>query len=252
MQHRSRGTVRAALLTTVGLLAAVLIWRIRPGTPSVLATPDGDVVLGCAWSAWVLAGYLAMAVTATALAHLLAAAGVAADALAHLAPASLRRVINAALTVSVAAAVLGTSVTLPAVAATNHTLTSGASRPAAAAGALDWPGLTDPAVPAVPIVHRTYRPERPPQAASPAPHSSPSRPRFPGRGNHGVVVQRGDTLWSIAARHLGRAASRADIAASWHEWYAANRHVVGDDPNLIIPGQRLSPPASTPPQGSSQ
>jgi nucleoid-associated protein YgaU len=61
----------------------------------------------------------------------------------------------------------------------------------------------------------------------------------------GVVVQRGDSLWGIAARQLGPSASNAAIATAWHEWYAANRHVVGADPNLIYPGQRLTAPAAT-------
>ena len=63
----------------------------------------------------------------------------------------------------------------------------------------------------------------------------------------GVVVLRGDTLWSIAAHHLGPAATSADIEAEWPRWLAANLEVIGDDPDLILPGQRLSPP---PPPGA--
>ena len=57
-----------------------------------------------------------------------------------------------------------------------------------------------------------------------------------------VVVQRGDTLWSIAARRLGPRAGDAAIAASWPRWYAANRSVIGADPDLILPGQQLRAP----------
>jgi nucleoid-associated protein YgaU len=57
-----------------------------------------------------------------------------------------------------------------------------------------------------------------------------------------VVVHRGDTLWSIAARHLGPAASLADVDAEWRRWHAANHGVIGDNPNLILPGQLLGPP----------
>ena len=57
-----------------------------------------------------------------------------------------------------------------------------------------------------------------------------------------VVVLRGDSLWSIAARHLGPAASAADIDQAWHQWYAANASVIGSDPDVILPGQILLPP----------
>ncbi|MGW7683576.1 LysM peptidoglycan-binding domain-containing protein [Kribbella sp. NPDC054772] len=64
------------------------------------------------------------------------------------------------------------------------------------------------------------------------------RPRVPVR----VVVREGDSLWSIAARELGPGATDAAIAARWPAWYAANRHVIGDDPGLILPGQVLRIP----------
>ncbi len=57
-----------------------------------------------------------------------------------------------------------------------------------------------------------------------------------------VVVRRGDTLWAIAARSLPPGASAADIARACARWHAANRDVIGDDPNLIFPMQRLVPP----------
>jgi hypothetical protein len=57
-----------------------------------------------------------------------------------------------------------------------------------------------------------------------------------------VVVKRGDTLWGIAARHLGRGATEADIAAEWPDWYTTNRAVIGADPDLILPGMILRPP----------
>ena len=61
-----------------------------------------------------------------------------------------------------------------------------------------------------------------------------------------VVVRAGDSLWQIAQEHLAPAASPAQIAAAWPDWYAANRAVVGADPNLIRPGQVLARPATDP------
>ncbi len=52
-----------------------------------------------------------------------------------------------------------------------------------------------------------------------------------------VVVRPGDSLWSLAGRHL-RAAD------AWPDLYAANRRLVGPDPDLIHPGQHLRLPPS--------
>ena len=46
------------------------------------------------------------------------------------------------------------------------------------------------------------------------------------------VVQRGDTLWDISRRQSGD-------PRRWREIYERNRALVGDNPNLIFPGQRL-------------
>ena len=59
-----------------------------------------------------------------------------------------------------------------------------------------------------------------------------------------VVVHRGDTLWAIAARHLGGRPSDAQIDHAWRAWYSANRTVIGADPDLILPGQQLRPPTT--------
>ncbi len=62
------------------------------------------------------------------------------------------------------------------------------------------------------------------------------------------VVQPGDTLWGIAAAHLelpddmAARASEAAIAEAWPLWYAANREVIGPDPDHIKPGQRFVVP----------
>jgi LysM repeat protein len=60
-----------------------------------------------------------------------------------------------------------------------------------------------------------------------------------------VVVEPGDTLWSIARSHLGEGATDIQIASAWPQWYAANRGVIGADPDLLRPGQRLVSPAGS-------
>lgn len=57
------------------------------------------------------------------------------------------------------------------------------------------------------------------------------------------IVQPGDTLWGIAKRQTGS-------GQNWHDLYAQNKSVVGSNPNLIFPGQRLNfgaPPPAAPP-----
>lgn len=46
------------------------------------------------------------------------------------------------------------------------------------------------------------------------------------------VVEPGDSLWSIAGEQLGD-------GTRWIELYDANRQVIGDNPNLILPGMEL-------------
>lgn len=61
-----------------------------------------------------------------------------------------------------------------------------------------------------------------------------------------VVVRSGDTLWAIAARHLGEEADAGAIAAEWPRWYEANRESIGADPDLLLPGTVLIPPEASP------
>jgi len=72
----------------------------------------------------------------------------------------------------------------------------------------------------------------------PAPRTSPST-----QGT--VTVARGDSLWAIASRHLGPGATRQQIAHEWPRWYAANRSVIGPNPDLIRVGQVLTVPGAT-------
>jgi hypothetical protein len=106
-------------------------------------------------------------------------------------------------------------------------------------------GLVTPAALGAPGAAATVSsPERPMLVPQPAPQTREHR------GIH--VVRRGDTLWDIARRHLPAAAGPARIARAWPRWYAANRGVIGPDPSVILPGQRLLVPgrrsAGTPTQ----
>lgn len=113
-----------------------------------------------------------------------------------------------------------------------------------------WPDLGRSESPAPGSPGRD-RPVSSPQdpIVSPAPRGTgiaSSPPAGPAAGHNEstaeIVVVRGDTLWDIAARHLGPGATTEQIAAEWPRWWAANADVIGRDPDLILPGQRLQPP----------
>ena len=57
-----------------------------------------------------------------------------------------------------------------------------------------------------------------------------------------VVVRPGDTLWALAVRHLPPGSGSAAVTACWRRIHELNRDVIGDDPDLIRPGQRLRLP----------
>lgn len=73
-------------------------------------------------------------------------------------------------------------------------------------------------------------------------------------GLHTVAV--GDTLWRLAARGLPTGASDAEIARAVRDLHGLNRTVIGPDPDLLRPGQRLllsspHPETGALPKGSS-
>jgi nucleoid-associated protein YgaU len=72
-----------------------------------------------------------------------------------------------------------------------------------------------------------------PAVASPTPAPTSMAPR-PAVVTY--TVRSGDTLWGIAQRFYGN-------GALWPRIYAANRGVIGNNPNLIYPGERLVIPS---------
>ena len=79
----------------------------------------------------------------------------------------------------------------------------------------------------------------------PAAGDLPDWPQAPAAGEH--VVVRGDCLWDIAERRLATSAGRdpgpAEVAAAVRAWWQANADVIGADPDRLLPGQVLRPPA---------
>lgn len=135
-----------------------------------------------------------------------------------------------------------------------------AERPAPPAVSLDWPGTTAgtvatppasakavPAATPAPSAAGTAGPSSaaapptPPAPGTSLPSPAPARPAPTGGGTT-VVVRAGDSLWALAAQDLGADATPDRVAQAWPRWWAANRDVIGDDPDLIHPGTVLDRP----------
>ena len=232
----------AALLLAAAPAPAAALRTLR--APAAAPDPTGPLVALVALLAWTLAAWLLVAVALTAGGHLPGVAGRVLHAVARrTVPAAVRRSAEVALGLTVAVGVLGAS---PAAAATDAErlpapATAGhqAGAPLADAGRdLDWP--TAPAVPATGPDQQLDRPAVEPPAVASGPAAGPA----PRAG--AVVVRPGDTLWGLAESDLragGTAApTDAQVAQAWPAWWAANRDVVGDDPDLLHPGTPLLPP----------
>jgi nucleoid-associated protein YgaU len=184
----------------------------------------------CLAAMWLIAAWVAAGITAGAAASLPGAAGRLGAAVARVVlPRALYRIVAGA-------AGLGVLVT-PGLAAA-------CAAPVAAASSStptpipDWPSDSAVPTPQWPIEaarHPGHRPAPPPHDEQRLPTRHRAAPRT-------VVVQAGDTLWGIAAEHVPGRATPTRIARAWPRWYAANRAVIGDDPNLIVPGQHLRTP----------
>lgn len=110
--------------------------------------------------------------------------------------------------------------------------------------AQDAPEAASASIPALEPGWTPTAADVPRPAADPAPSEvvGATRPERPGAEPAAVVVLRGESLWDIAARHLGPDATAVDIAEAWPQWWHANRDVIGSDPDLILPGQQLRVP----------
>ncbi|MET7453569.1 transglycosylase family protein [Streptomyces sp. NPDC005574] len=93
-----------------------------------------------------------------------------------------------------------------------------------------------PAVPTGSAARSAPSTATPKTAPEPAPEAAPAKApgRPAGHPNRGAsrgdyTVRPGDTLSAIAARH----------GTTWQRLYTANRAVLGADPDLIVPGQRI-------------
>ena len=268
--RRAAPAARASVL--VAGIAALLGWAAGPpfdawrALVSVVvasrATPDFDQLLGssAALAAWVGLSWLGVAVFLEAASVLPGAAGRGFAAVAaKSSPLLMRRIVQAAIGFSVLAGPLTAGSALAAGPSTNTSTSTQVDRP----NSLAAPALTDTSAAPLtldrPVTAFIATPPPPVAKQSSAgsaalvtgiAHRDSGEPGD--RSTDGYVVRRGDTLWDIAARHLGPGASAVDISRAWPAWYDANRAVIGPDPGVIRPGELLSAPSASMPPASTR
>ncbi len=205
---------------------------LRSGAPG--ADPTEPLVALAALVAWALAAWLATTTVVVAAGALPGWAGALSAAFARrIAPVAVRRAVELALGLTAVAGALAPAaasaapVPAPVTAAVAAPMTSQAAPGYGSAGyaPLDWP-VGDP------------------------PPAEPPQSRADRSAGESVLVRPGDSLWRLAAAELeaatGAVPSAAAVAVAWPHWWAANREVVGADPDLIYPGMQLSPAPAEP------
>jgi len=221
---------RASALATAAAGAALLAAAPPPAAaittlsaPATAVDPLAPLLALLALVAWTLLAWLLVVALASTAARLPGLPGRVGEWVARrIAPVGVRRLVEVTLGLTVAAGGLGAS---PASAGSDLP-----PLPPPSAVSLDWPDANTTPIPA------------PSTAPVPPVSVAPSLDWHP---QVAVVVQAGDSLWSVAADHLPAGASNAQIAQSWPTWWSANRAAVGPDPDLIHPGLPLVQPTTT-------
>ena len=248
MNHRT-STHRCLLaVVAAGAVAAALashLVGLLPRLTGPVLAPDDAVAAGLAALGALAAGRLALGALLLIAEHLAVAGGRARPRLTAaaraVAPALLRRVVTVGVATGLglagaggAVAVepdLGWVVTTGSVAATVPV-----TGPAVAPVVADQdPPVVSSAVAPGPAATTPTTTAAIPASAAPAPAPAPA----PTPVADTVVVAPGDTLWALTAARLAPGSGPADVAAAWPAVHAANRAVVGADPDVIHPGQVL-------------
>ena len=279
---RPSPTPSSVAIGFLGLVVAVLALRLLTavavrgtGSASGAARPDDVLLVLLAWVGVALSAWLALG-SLLGIASLLPGASgrLAAQVGERVTPLAVRKVLTLVLGASVGSVALPSAAVSSADSVPLPRSATGAPWTVRAATASDpGPGfapgpVSDTTVALTPGYVPTSgaaagidpAPGRAPGRAADSPGYVPSAPppvlpaersrllvpspRAAAATQDVVTVHRGDSLWAVAARHLGAGGSDAQIAREWPRWYAANRDVVGDDPDLLVAGQQLRPPSS--------
>lgn len=255
---RSRTALGLVCLPGGLVVAATLGQRgvhLLEGSSSRAGDPAAAVTGLAATGAALIAGWLTLCLALILAAELPGAVGDAArDLRDRVTPAIVQRWAAVVLGASVGASIApGTAVAAvrTSEAPTTSALPDPAFAPTPGPGGQGAPATPAPwwlpAVggPTTPVTRSVsdpgWVPSRPPARHRTDPELLTGRQR-PTSAEQTVVIRRGDTLWSIAANHLGPTATDVEIAREWPRWHEANRAVIGDDPHVLLPGTGLTPP----------
>jgi hypothetical protein len=258
--HRAAPVLGAGVL--IAGIAALLVWAagspVEPWRALVAAvgasgsTSGFDQLLGdsAALAAWVGLAWLGLSVFLEVASTLPGAAGRGCAAIARrTSPMLVRRIVQALIGVSVLAGPMATGSAFAAGPSTNTSTSTPVDRPVSTTAPLlanvsrTPPSLDRPATAFVasPPPNARQTASGPAALVTGTAHRDASEANDRGTGSY--VVHRGDTLWDIAARHLGPTATAVDISRAWPAWYAANRTTIGPDPGVIRPGEVLVAPS---------
>jgi hypothetical protein len=227
-----RGVAAAAVLVAVlvGVPWALTAWGRLSLLSStdwahVFSVPDdGRLLLGilslAGWAAWAVVAVSVVVELAEQVGAIRAVRAQRPHRPVRLPGLDLPRLLVRGLVISATTAVLGVGLSRGAAAAVAVPATASAAMDAAAQAGEP---LSASSAGAAAVLSSTTRAILPDVAS--------------GVGVSEVVVVRGDSLWKVAALHLGD-------GARWPEIFALNRDRV-QDPNLIHPGWRLRLPGST-------
>lgn len=229
-QVRALGLVTALVASTAAATGGLwwLTSRLFDAARGGGTTFDETVGVASAIGCWVCVGWFVLALTVSAVAAAPGALGRSCAATAVvLAPWTVRRLVAAALGLTVVTGPAAAAAAVPAEPSTASSATAVVQvHPRARLG-------TDPAAAGSQLDQRAVSARL---GADLPPLDRPAGDAYV------VTVGPGDCLWSIAGRHLGPQATDAEIAAAWPRWYVTNREVIGADPNLLHPGQQLMAP----------
>lgn len=240
------GVLRSAATTAAsGVVTALLAAAARATVPDALGGDLESAVAGAVVGLGCLAGLAltlgSVLLLASAVLHRVGLALHHLDAVAaRVTPAALRRVVAVGV-----GAGIGLGVVAPA-GATEVDLGWEITAESASAGrtATEQPeadllptAATAPVMPTAVTPTAVTERDTP---VSPTPTATSATPA----ATAGHVVSVGDSLWTIAEKHLPAGSTVGDVAAAWPAWHQANRDLIGPDPDLIRPGQVLVAPAT--------